>query len=277
MFSTIGHQKQKDFLQQLLETKRYSHAYLFTGPSEIGKRTLAVEFAARLLEIDPLKDLKQIQHPDLIQVDASSLAIADMRELLATLSLAPFSAEQKIVIIDNFEQASANVSNALLKTIEEPNPTTMIILIAENYKALLPTVISRTQRVHFAALSDAEMKTAVPDAKNVHELNGRIGRALRMANDAEYAEQFHTALAQLSEIKRTVPAERLLAIKKLADLETEELMQTIRFWVEAEQAALPEHPQNYPNLNAFAAALSGLRRNFNTKLVLQKIMLKLIA
>jgi DNA polymerase III delta prime subunit len=269
MFSVIGHQKQKDFLQQLLDMKRYSHAYLFTGPSEIGKRTLAVEFASQLLEIK--------SGPDLIQIDAAALAIADMRELLSTLSLAPFTAAKKVVIIDNFERASREVSNALLKTIEEPNPTTMIILIAENYKALLPTVVSRTQRLHFAPLTDDEVHAALPDIPDVQRLNGRIGRALRMSTDPEYAQRFDSALAQLSDIKRMPPAERLLAIKKLSDLETEELAQTIHYWAEAEQATLPEHPNRYPNIVACAAALSGLRKNFNTKLVLQKIMLELIA
>ncbi len=276
MFTTVGHQKQKDFLRQLLEKKQYSHAYLFTGPSEIGKRTLAIEFAVEVLEITNGKTASEIQHPDLIQIDASTLAIAEMRELLAMLSLAPFSAQKKIVILDNFEQASREVSNALLKTIEEPSATTIVILIAENYKSLLPTVISRTQRVHFAALTAAEIATAVPQIPNPEILNGRIGRAKRMVEDKEYAVRVNGALEHLSKLKRTPPAERLLAIKELADMEDQELNELLRWWGEAEQATLIQKPRSYPNLMLFANAQSALRRYFNKKLVLQKIVLELI-
>lgn len=276
MFTAVGHQKQKEFLQLLLEKKQYSHAYLFTGPSEIGKRTIAVEFGMNLLEISTAKTASEFWHPDLIQIDASALAIADMRELIDTLSLAPFSAKKKVVIIDNFELASREVSNALLKTLEEPNNTTIIILIAENYKALLPTIISRTQRIHFGALSYLEIAKEFPQITNPEKLNGKPGRAMRITADPAYDLRYKSSATQLAEIKNTPKAERLLVIKKLAELEDNDLTEMIRWWCESEQSELNLQPHLFSNLKAYVAGLSGINRNFNKKLILQKILLEII-
>lgn len=268
MFTTLGHQKQKDFLQRQIERGNYAQSYLFSGPSVIGKRRLAIEFAKAIIG-------SKAENPvDLLLADAAEMNVAQMRELLSTLSLSPFAAKKKVAVIDNFEQASKEVSNALLKTLEEPNPSTVIILIANNYKALLPTIVSRTQRLHFAALTEDEFNN-LPGLTHGKYFNGRIGKAIRYANDAEYAAHVDFSLKELNSLKSIVPAERLLKIKNLSELEEPQLNQLFDTWLDVEQSQLPIHPENYKNLNLLSTALRDIRWNLNKKLILQKVLLEL--
>jgi len=272
MFTTLGHQKQKDFLQRQIEHGNYAQSYLFSGPSVIGKRRLAIEFAQAIIGSSSTEE----RSIDLILVDAAEMSVSEMRILQASLSLSPFAGLKKVAIIDNFEQASKEVSNALLKTLEEPNPSTVIILIANNYKALLPTIISRVQRLHFSALPEAEFKE-LPGIKNIKHFNGRLGKALRYSTEPEYAKQFDSSVNELNNIKKIIPAERLLSIKKLSELENKELTDLFDTWLDVEQSQLRSHPNNYKNLNLLSAAIRDIRRNLNKKLILQKVLLELSA
>lgn len=260
MFQAIGHQKQKDFLERSLQQGTLSHAYLFAGPSEIGKRTIALEFAAAIAGIDPEKSEN---HPDIIRADATELPVAEMRDLLRMLSLAPFSAAKKIAIIDNFEHAGREASNALLKTLEEPNASTIIILITENHKALLPTIVSRVQLLTFARLSGYE------------RFGGRVGRARRYEADPDYRTAFDAALKQYAELSVQSKGSRLLAIKALAENEDAQLCEILSVWLDAEYESFAADPKRYRNITALSSALSAMNINANRKLILQKAFLEL--
>jgi DNA polymerase-3 subunit delta' len=283
MFTTLGHQKQKDFLRRQIERQSYAQSYLFSGPSGIGKRRLAIEFAQAIITGNAEANAKNTAENsmDLLLADAAEMTISQMRDLQSALALSPFAAAKKVAVIDNFEQASREVSNALLKTLEEPNPTTVIILITNNYKALLPTIVSRTQRLCFSTLTSSELDKLKDELKNLPNLaklqsfNGRIGKAIRYTLDPEYASRFDFASGELNGIKKIVPAERLLSVKKLAELEDAELSELFDSWLDIEQSRLIEHPENYKNLTLLSRAIRDIRRNINKKLILQKVLLEL--
>jgi len=273
MFKTIGHQKQKDFLAKMLESQKnsqkISQSYMFAGPSEIGKKTLAIEFAKALI------DTEKEYHPDIIISDASNMNVAQMRELLNTLTLSPFSASKKVAIIDNFEKASKEVSNALLKTLEEPNDSTVIILITSNYKKVLPTIVSRSQLLHFGRLSDEEIAILYPKVKNPEIFAGKIGRVARYAADKKYTEFFDAAIDKYNQLKNTVVAERLLLIKNLTDMEEDELAEILSIWLESEYSKKSDVISRTKNISVLVKAYDSLESNMNRKLILQKVFLEL--
>ena len=274
MFKTIGHQKQKDFLVRMLESQKssgiMSQSFMFAGPSEVGKKTLAIEFAKVIIGTE------KEYHPDLILADATSMNVAQMRELLTTLTLSPFSAVKKVAIIDNFEKASKEVSNALLKTLEEPNDSTVIILITSNYKKVLPTIVSRSQLLHFGRISDIEVIELYPKVKNPEVFAGKIGRVTKYATDKKYAEFFDTTLDKYRQLKNTAVAERLLMIKSFADLEEEELTETLSIWLESEYSIKSDILSRAINISILVKAYDSLGFNMNRKLILQKAFLELI-
>lgn len=181
-------------LQRSMSAERVHHAWIFSGPAGVGKRTAAVAFAAALLDPTTAPDLSgrlapdpasQTQrmiragsHPDLHIVTKelalvsrdddvrkskqSSIAKEVVEEFLIepatrTRVVHSGSAIGKVFILDEAELLNAAGQNAILKTLEEPAPGTVIILITSNEERLLTTIRSRCQRVEFSPLADAQM------------------------------------------------------------------------------------------------------------------------
>jgi DNA polymerase-3 subunit delta' len=200
----LGHARALDILRSALRSERIHHAWLFQGPTGVGKFTTALAFAAILLDptsqatfsgdIEPDPDsptqtlLRAGSHPDLHIVvkelarfseektvrdrkltqipkeviDEHVIRAAALSSALRTSALA-----SKVFIIDEAEMLNNASQNALLKTLEEPPPGTVLILVTSSEEQLLPTIRSRSQRIAFAPLSDAEMSTWVKQHANV--------------------------------------------------------------------------------------------------------------
>lgn len=170
----IGHQKQWEFLKKTADSGKVSHAYLFYGPSQIGKKRVAIEFAKYLN--CQRRDIKnqacqvcqtcyQIEagvHPDLVFVSPaegkSSIAIEQIRELKTRISFSPLDNGYKIAMIDQAHLMTHDAQSALLKQLEEPKGRTVIILISEYSHNLLPTVLSRCQGLRFCLVPPSLIK-----------------------------------------------------------------------------------------------------------------------
>lgn len=171
----VGHQRAKELLARALERSSVHTAYLFTGPSGVGKRLVATEFVRALLcreagtqtapcGLCPSCKLAGGQaHPDWITVTpdekkkSKSISIDQVRALGEWLSQSPTYGQRKAAILDPADSLGDPAANALLKTLEEPPPGRVIVLIARRPGALPPTVRSRCQQVSFGALSDDEV------------------------------------------------------------------------------------------------------------------------
>lgn len=152
----VGHKIQREFLKKSFESSRISHAYLFSGVDGLGKKTVALEFVE--LINGQKKDLLKSQ-PDLIMVEPQpSIKIFQIGEMRKALSLRPFSAPFKTVIIDEAEKMTDEAQNCLLKTLEEPKGQAVLFLISSNPEILFETVRSRTQSLKFYPLSSGEMR-----------------------------------------------------------------------------------------------------------------------
>ena len=155
----------RDFLTNAVASGRASHAYLFLGAPGAGKLDAAWALAQALLceqdgcgSCDSCVRVARHTHPDVhyyTPESATGYLIAQTRELLDDVPLAPIRAKAKVYIIDRAEQLRANTANALLKTLEEPPEGVMFILLGTSADVMLPTIVSRCQCVPFRLVSPA--------------------------------------------------------------------------------------------------------------------------
>ncbi len=226
-WTLIGHQWAADLLRGHIRRGAVRHAYLFTGPRGIGRRTLALQFAQALVCENPpepgeacgrcraCRQMAAEKHPDLHIVrradDATVVKVAQIRALERRLALAPLAAPYRIALLLNFEEAHPSAANALLKTLEEPPGRVILLLTAESAEALLPTVVSRCEVLRLRPVPVAEVSAALqsrhglpPEQADLlaHLSGGRPGYALRLHRDpdllAERDQALHDLLTLLS-------------------------------------------------------------------------------
>lgn len=158
MWSIVGHFKNKNYFEAVLKNGRFSHAYLFTGPAMIGKKLFAENLFKKANGRDTAEnnpDFKLI-FPRVLEGE-TKIYIDDVREIKSFLSLKPYYGPYKFVVIDNADRMTDDASNALLKTLEEPAPHSIIILVTASPKLLLPTILSRCESVKFLPPKENEL------------------------------------------------------------------------------------------------------------------------
>lgn len=161
----IGQESISQTLSLALDSKRLSHAYLFSGLRGSGKTSTARIFAKSLIcENGPTSAPCDVcshcvmanegRHIDIIEMDAaSSRKIDDIRDLIEHTKYRPASANIKIFIIDEVHMLTKEAHNALLKTLEEPPEYVKFILATTDPLKLPPTILSRTQHFRFKRIS----------------------------------------------------------------------------------------------------------------------------
>lgn len=196
----LGQDEPIGFLKTALRRSRVAHAYLFVGPQGVGKARAAQAFAELLLCPEAQAEeacgvcascLKVCsgQHPDVQRVfpEDGVIKIDAVREACRSLSLRGFESPKKVLIVDGAQYLNGPSANALLKTLEEPVGHAVILLIADSLKSVLPTIVSRCQRVMFRALTvkaivsvlTAEHGVGLTEALYLAQMaQGSLGRAL---------------------------------------------------------------------------------------------------
>jgi DNA polymerase-3 subunit gamma/tau len=150
----VGQSHITDILARAIKAGRISHAYLLTGPRGVGKTSVARILAH---EINQLPYSDDSTHLDIIEIDAASNnGVEDVRDLREKVQLAPVSAAKKVYIIDEVHMLSKAAFNALLKTLEEPPEHIVFILATTDADKLPATIVSRTQRYGFRAITAAD-------------------------------------------------------------------------------------------------------------------------
>ena len=158
-------------LQRARQHGRVASAYLFDGPSGVGKERAAVAFATDVVSGGNPHIVDRIEaeaHPD-VRVfgprdeGKRNIQVEVLRnEILPLAQFAPFEASSTFFIFPeadvSFPAFQAEAANALLKTLEEPRPNVHFILTSERPDSLLPTIRSRCQRIRFARLPDAVLR-----------------------------------------------------------------------------------------------------------------------
>lgn len=236
-WSLVGHKNIQEFLERSIKTENLAHAYLFCGPKNIGKYTLALRFSQIIQcqkeTVRPCgqclncSHIKKGIHPDVFiikkQEDKKDIKVEQMRELQRKLSLNSFSGGHKVAIIDQAETLNNEAWNSLLKTLEEPPPKTIIILITSEISRIPETIISRSQILRFKLVNQVQitshliqkLKIEKNQAEILSALSfGRPGHAINfIENSPEFMAYKTKANEFLDLLKSNLPT-RLKQIEK---------------------------------------------------------------
>ena len=223
-----------------MASNRGAHAYLLTGPPQIGKRTLARRTAATLVCTAPLAErpcgacracdqVERDAHPDVLMLQPDEghvrIRVRQIRAFEHDVALKPYVAERKVAIVLGVDRIEIEAANALLKTLEEPPEDTLMILTASDPAQVVPTIASRCQEVALRSVPASEIERALAERGVDPEratllarlAGGRPGWALSALTDGAQLETRKKQLDQLEELIESEPAARLAASQGYTD------------------------------------------------------------
>jgi len=221
----LGQERAVTLLRRYLSAGAVPHGLLFSGEEGVGKEKTARAFAAALLCRTPGEDgacgdchdcrlFSSSSHPNFLHISPETdfLKIAEIRALQEELALKAFSDRPRAAILSPADRMTPQAANALLKTLEEPPPETHLILVAHRIAGMMPTIVSRCQKVPFFPLPPddaAEILSRHPEAGGGYPpavirlacavSGGSPGRALALLPDlSEEREQWLSLFAKSS-------------------------------------------------------------------------------
>ena len=202
--SIIGHRPVVDLLRETVRRGRVPQSLLFAGPDGVGKRAAALALA-QAVNCPNRKDgdacgtcstcdrIARAVHSDVTFLDTegeASIKIRTLRErVLDVLGYRPFEAERRVYIIDEADALTDEAQDALLKTLEEPPPAAILILITAYPDTLRPTIQSRCRRLRFGPLAE-------PDVARILAERCKVDRAAARALAAASGGSVAHALAE---------------------------------------------------------------------------------
>ena len=333
MWNVIGQPRAVEFLRQGIESDRLAHAYLLVGQSHVGKMTLAVNLAQALNCEQGSQPCEQCRsclriaagkHAD-VQVirrlpDNSSsegglrkeITIGQIRELQQDAALKPYEGRHRVFIIDGAEHLNDEASNCLLKTLEEPPPKVLFILLTANESKMLPTIISRCQRIELFPLHASLIEQVLSErwhveadkAKVLSRLcRGGIGWAISASINDKLAQERSQRLSELLGMANASLDQRFTFAAKLAtqfNKSRDSVEETLRLWLDwwrdlllvkedclqlvtniDQEATLFQQSEDYSLteirnfIESIRSALGQLEQNANPRLVLEVLMLSI--
>lgn len=259
-WNILGHEWAVDMLRQHVARGETRHAYLFSGPPGVGRRTLALRLAQALNCERPIsagepcglcrtcKQIDAMQHPDLSIIEptdadlnpslAGEIRISQIRNFQKTVILKPYQSPYRVALFLRFHEANDSASNALLKTLEEAPAHAVLILTADNPEQLLPTINSRCEILRLRplpieAISADLISRGVEDDRArllAHISSGRPGFARRLVEDATVLEKREERLNDLQTLLPAPRVEKFSYAEKLAK-DKDTMRQTILVWL----------------------------------------------
>ena len=260
MWQTIGQSEALTLLEHSLRTANLAHAYLLVGAPNIGKMTLALDLAKAVNcqqgelpcgECQSCQRIANGKHADIKIISVNSakdsgevkpraeISIDDIKELQHSASLPPYEGKCKVFIIDSAEYLSSEAANRLLKIIEEPPPQVMILLLTAEELRLLPTVVSRCQRIELKPMSSEETERTLIESHGIDSDRARLlarlsrgclGWALRVSVDDSYLAQRTQRLTEMSSLLGAGWEERFSYAARLAT-DRRSAEETIKLWL----------------------------------------------
>jgi DNA polymerase-3 subunit delta' len=287
-FAAVAEQTEAKRLLSAALTEGPSHAYLLHGPPGVGKKEMAMLFAAELLG-DHAR-VERRSHPDLYVLEAvgDQIRIDDIRALRRDLHMRPFESTRRVYLVFGADTMNEDAADALLKDLEEPPAYAVIVLIAADLGPLPETIRSRCQLVPFRRLSERavveEIRKRAPELPEEEVTTlarvsaGRLDRAERLLDPAaaqrretllgvaraayldagfDAADAAQTVLAGIAErgAEARERAEEVVAVLELTGREAEQRIRRSQRGAERDEllAALEELEWWYRDLVVVAA------------------------
>ncbi len=306
-------------LRRALKANRLAQAFLFSGPEGVGKATTARALASALNCLERQGEgctrcsscarIDQEQHPDVIQIspDGVAIKIDQVRELEGHLGYAPHEGRYRVVIIDHADHLNLHAANALLKSVEEPRPSTIFVLTAAAKHRVVPTLISRCQQIRFVPLPSSQVLTILgrlvehdpAELQTAASLaEGSVSKALRLlegdrmesaqalleallsgAQSSTVLELFQSStsagkdrnqLAEVLDLLRVWLRDLLLVAE---GLDHGRLINVDKLPIFQSEAARSHHSSIIRRLRAVDEAGGALRGNVNPSLVMENLVL----
>ncbi len=267
-----GHDPAVEMLRHAIASGHLGHAYLLGGPKGVGKETLARRLAQVL--IAPSADdptVPDLENRAAKQIDAGTasdvehiaiggvcdesqhdhagdrstrIRICQVRRLERVAALAPFASARRVFIIDAADDLQTEAAHAILKTLEEPPPSALFVLLASDPDALLPTIRSRCQEFTLRPLPHAALAAALEEDAGLDPVeatslarlaHGRYGLAMRMHADPTLAVLRESAEAEAARLASAGRNERFDVAERLGGAwyrERESVLATLDLWRE---------------------------------------------
>ena len=238
----LGQVQPRALLLRAIVADSVPQSLLFDGPDGVGKRTTALALASAINcpqrgadgdacgLCSTCKRIVRGQHPDVVTVvpnEKGTITVDMAREVIGQASYRPFEARRRVVIVDDADRLLPAAQNALLKTLEEPPPSSIFVLVSARPDSLLETVRSRCPRVRFGRLTPADLTEVLvrhggvsrADAPALAAMgDGRVSRALAQ-DTGELLEARTAAMALLQGLAPRPPAPvRLRLAAQLAEV-----------------------------------------------------------
>jgi DNA polymerase-3 subunit delta' len=220
----IGQERAIQFLKQVIARAKMSHAYLFVGIPGVGKTTTAVALAQAINCQDPAhgegcgrcRCCRQVESGnfadlEFIEPERQNIKIEQIRQLDRTFGFKPLSGRYRVTVVRQAETMTLEAANAFLKTLEEPPPGNLLILNVTEPLDLLPTIVSRCQKVAFRPLPASLIREWLMSRRGLEEdkasivaklCGGSLGRASDMLDQdflqrrVDYLEGLNALLQQ---------------------------------------------------------------------------------
>jgi DNA polymerase-3 subunit delta' len=195
-----GHRALVALLTRAIARDSLPQSLVFAGPEGVGKRLAALAVAQALNcqkvashgelpvescgECSVCRRIMSGVHPDVITL-LSDIGIDDIRDAIQSAGYRPFEGKRRVVILDGADKLSSEIQNALLKTLEEPPPSSNFILVTARPDSLLPTVLSRCPLLRFGRLPASEVERLLQEQ---HGLAGPRAHAVAQASEGSLAK-----------------------------------------------------------------------------------------
>lgn len=260
----LGNEMVKEYFARTLANGQISHAYILTGETGMGRKTLTKAFAMTLLcennktgsqEHAPTQgepcgkchscvQFLSDNHPDVIYVthEGNTIGVDDVRDQLnATVAIKPYSSAYKIYIVDEAEKMTVQAQNALLKTLEEPPAYVVILLLTTRSDAFLSTISSRCITLKLKPLYDDVIRDYLTDTLHVEKseadictafARGNLGKAISLSSSDEFAAMRRQVLTLLKNVQTMDIAQMMEMLKqwKESGLDIKECIDFMQLW-----------------------------------------------
>ena len=293
----IGNERVAKILEKNYETDRLSHAYLFEGPEHIGKKTLALGFCELLLNNN---NKNVLENPDLMVLNPSDgdkqITVERIRELEKVLGLYPYCSKYKIAIIEQAEKMNKAAANALLKTLEEPSKTTILILLSSDSKSVLDTIKSRCQRIKFLPVKRKLLEKFLEnkvngkqEAERIIEISGyKPGKIIEFLKHKEKIDAAVKSVNEFAVVIKKNENDKINEAEKISKNETGDIVSALDLWtIYCRKLLVREYENRDDNKGEYLPKIISrinlinktkkdiLSKNINTRLAIENLFLRI--